>query len=227
VPGGAGRDRPGAFYGRRKGKGLRAGQDALLGTLLPRLRVDPADPAASFTGTPSELWLEIGFGGGEHLLAEARAHPDVGLVGCEAFVNGVAKVLAVVAREDVPNIRIWDGDAAELIRLMRPGSLGRVYLLYPDPWPKRRHRKRRFISPDNLAALARLMRPGAELRFATDIDDYAGWALARVLASASFRWTAERAADWRRPWDGWPGTRYEAKAAREARRPIYLTFERI
>jgi tRNA (guanine-N7-)-methyltransferase len=226
APGGGCGDR-GAFYGRRKGKGLRPGQDDLLRTLLPRVRAAPSDPGAAFAPPVAEIRLEIGFGGGEHLLAQARAHPEVGFVGCEAFVNGVAKVLAVLARDDIRNLRIWDGDAAELIRLMPPGSLGRVYLLYPDPWPKRRHRKRRFISPDNLAALARLMRPGAELRFATDIDDYAGWALARVLASPSFRWTAGRAADWRRPWDGWPGTRYEAKARREGRQPIYLTFERI
>ena len=227
VPGGADRENPGAFYGRRKGKGLRPGQDALLHTLLPRVRAAAPDPGAAFPDAIAEIWLEIGFGGGEHLLAQARAHPDVGLVGCEAFVNGIAKVLGVLAREGIPNLRIWDGDAAELIRLLRPGALGRVYLLYPDPWPKRRHRKRRFISSENLAALARLMRPGAELRFATDIDDYAGWALARVLGSPSFRWTAERAADWRQPWDGWPGTRYEAKARREGRQPIYLTFERI
>src|SRR5688572_14794565 len=148
VPGGAGRDNPGAFYGRRKGKGLRPGQETLLRTLLPSVRAAAPDPGAALPASLAEIWLEIGFGGGEHLLAQARAHPGVGLVGCEAFVNGVAKVLGVLAREDIPNLRIWDGDAAELIRLMRPGSLGRVYLLYPDPWPKRRHRKRRFFSSD-------------------------------------------------------------------------------
>jgi tRNA (guanine-N7-)-methyltransferase len=214
----------GAFYGRRKGKRLRGGQDELVATLLPQLRCDPARAIEGWQGRP--VWLEIGFGGGEHLAAQARAHPEVGLIGCEPFVNGVAKILRVIARESIQNIRIWDDDATALLDRLPPASISRAYLLYPDPWPKRRHRKRRFISPENLAALARVMSHGAELRFATDIDDYAGWALARVLRSPAFRWTAERADDWRRPWPDWPGTRYEAKALGEQRSPVYLTFER-
>jgi tRNA (guanine-N7-)-methyltransferase len=218
---------PGAFYGRRKGKRLRTAQDDLLRTLLPRLRVDPHEPLKAFDTPVSAVWLEIGFGGGEHLAAQARAHPEIGFIGCEPFVNGVAKLLAVIAREGLRNIRIWDADATELIPRLPPGSIARAYVLYPDPWPKRRQRKRRFVSDDKLAALAPVMAAGAQLRFATDIDDYAGWALARVLRSRAFRWTAERPEDWRRPWDGWPGTRYEAKALHEGRRPSYLTFERI
>jgi tRNA (guanine-N7-)-methyltransferase len=173
------------------------------------------------------VWLEIGFGGGEHLAAAARAHPGIGFVGCEPFVNGVAKLLAVIAREQLPNIRIWNADATDLIGRLPSGCLGGVYLLYPDPWPKRRHRKRRFISDENLEALGRAMAAGAQLRFVTDIDDYAGWALARVMRSGAFRWAAARPGDWREAWPGWPGTRYEAKALRAGRRPIYLTFQRI
>jgi tRNA (guanine-N7-)-methyltransferase len=172
------------------------------------------------------VWLEIGFGGGEHLAAQARAHPDIGFIGCEPFVNGIAKLLAVIDREGLANIRVWDADATRLIAMLPPGSIARASLLYPDPWPKRRHRKRRFISDESLETLARVMAPGAHLRFATDIDDYAGWALARVQRSGAFAWTAERPDDWRQPWPDWPGTRYEAKAIKEGRRPAYLTFER-
>jgi tRNA (guanine-N7-)-methyltransferase len=219
-------DKPGAFYGRRKGKRLRASQDELVRTLLPRLRVDPRDPLAAFPPPIASLRLEIGFGGGEHLAAQARAHPEVAFIGCEPFVNGVAKLLAAIAREHLPNIRIWDADATELIDALPPRSLAGVSLLYPDPWPKRRHRKRRFLSEQSLAALARVMAPGSELRFVTDIDDYAGWALACVHRSNAFAWTAERPDDWRRPWPGWPGTRYEAKAKKEGRTAAYLTFDR-
>ena len=221
-------ERGGAFYGRRKGKRLRAGQEVLMETLLPKLRIDPGrDPRETLERPTQNLWLEIGFGGGEHLAAQARAHPDIGFIGCEPFVNGVAKLLAVIDGERLQNIRVWDRDATELISRLPPASLDRIYLLYPDPWPKRRQRKRRFVSDQTLAALARILRPGADLRFATDIDDHAGWALARVLQSPHFTWTAERPDDWRKPWPDWPGTRYETKAVRDGRAPIYLTFRRI
>ncbi|HVL72391.1 MAG TPA: tRNA (guanine(46)-N(7))-methyltransferase TrmB [Beijerinckiaceae bacterium] len=221
-------ERGGAFFGRRKGKRLRAGQDDLVRNLLPRLRIDPdVDPRRAFGRPVEAVWLEIGFGGGEHLAAQARAHPEVGFVGCEPFVNGVAKLLATIARDGLDAVRVWDRDATELLPRLPPASIDRAYLLYPDPWPKRRQRKRRFVSEENLAALARVLRPGAELRFATDIDDYAGWALARVAASPDFAWTAERPDDWRRPWPDWPGTRYEAKALREGRKASYLTFRRV
>ncbi len=220
-------ERAGAFFGRRKGKKLRAGQDRRVATLLPQLRIDPAaDPRAAFQPPPRAVWLEIGFGGGEHLAAQAKAHPEIGFVGCEPFVNGVAKLLAVIEQESVGNIRLWDRDATELLPRLPPASFDRVYLLYPDPWPKRRQRKRRFISDETLSLLSRILRPGGEFRFATDIDDYAGWALARVLRSTHFCWNAERPDDWRKPWQDWPGTRYEAKALREGRVPSYLTFVR-
>jgi len=221
-------ERAGAFFGRRKGKRLRAGQEELLDTLLPRLRVPadgPIDLATLFPGCTS-VTLEIGFGGGEHLAAEARAHPDTGFIGCEPFVNGMAKLLAVIDAEGLSNLRLWDRDATELLPLLPEGALETVYLLYPDPWPKRRQRKRRFLSDDSLPALARTMRPGGELRFATDIDDYAGWTLARILRSPDFEWAAQRASDWLLPWPGWTGTRYEAKAKGEGRAAVYLTFRR-
>ncbi|MDF3061893.1 MAG: tRNA ((7)-)-methyltransferase [Microvirga sp.] len=223
-------ERAGAFFGRRKGKRLRKGQEDLLTALLPRLRLPeggPIDPAALIgEAFDTPRILEIGFGGGEHLAAQARADPRAGLIGCEPFVNGLAKMLAVIAREGLENVRLWDGDAAALLPRLAPASLDLVYLLYPDPWPKRRQRKRRFLNQDTLAAIAKILKPGGELRFATDIDDYAGWALARILRSADLAWTAERPQDWRKPWHDWPGTRYEAKAAAEGRRPIYLTFRR-
>jgi tRNA (guanine-N7-)-methyltransferase len=228
VSAGAGDERSGAFFGRRKGKKLRAGQENLIETLLPRLRVDPgADPRGGFDRPVEALWLEIGFGGGEHLAEQARAHPGIGFIGCEPFVNGMAKLLAIVQRDRLDNVRVWDRDATELLPRLPPGSLDRAYVLYPDPWPKRRQRKRRLISDETLALLARALRPGGEFRFATDIDDYAGWALARVLRCDEFRWMAQRADDWRQPWAGWHRTRYEAKAVREGRVPSYLTFVRV
>jgi tRNA (guanine-N7-)-methyltransferase len=222
-------ERTGAFFGRRKGKKLRAGQDDLVQTLLPALRVKPGEAPSSGFANPQarETWLEIGFGGGEHLAAQARAHRDVNIVGCEPFVNGMAKLLAAIGQEGLDNIRVWDDDVTKLLPTLPDGSFDRVYILYPDPWPKRRQRKRRLVSDEMLDMLARVMRPGAELRFASDIDDYIGWVLARILRSSRFRWTAARADDWRRPYEGWPGTRYEAKAVREGRVPSYLTFVRV
>lgn len=219
-------DSAGAFFGRRKGKALRAGQTRIVETLLPRLRVDPEGDLAAFRQRFSELWLEIGFGGGEHLAARARANPQIGFVGCEPFLNGMAKLLAVVDQEGLGNVRVDDDDVTKLLPRLPTGAFRVVSILYPDPWPKRRQRKRRLVSDETLAALARVIAPGGELRFATDIDDYAGWALARILRSPDFRWRAQGPDDWRRPWAGWPGTRYEAKALREGRVPSYLTFER-
>ncbi len=216
----------GGFFGRRKGKKLRSRQAELVDDLLPRLRIDrtgPVDPAALFPRPVSDVRLEIGFGGGEHLLAEAVAHPGIGHIGCEPFVNGMAKLLAAVDERGLDNVRLHDEDAIALIDRMPDASVGRVVMLYPDPWPKRRHHKRRLLSDETLARFARILRPGGEFRFASDIDHYVGWTLARILRSPDFDWTAERAEDWRRPWAGWPGTRYEAKAIREGRTPCYIT----
>jgi tRNA (guanine-N7-)-methyltransferase len=218
-----------AFFGRRKGKALRAHQAGLMDTLLPRVRVDLSalsDPGALFPNRAGDVRLEVGFGGGEHLAADARAHPDRGFLGCEPFVNGVAKLMARIEAEGLPNIRVHPGDAGELIDALPAASLSGVCILYPDPWPKRRHKDRRFVSDRTLSRLARVMRSGAELRFASDIDDYVGWTLARILRSPDFIWPANRESDWLTPWPHWSGTRYEDKALREGRRPVYLTFLR-
>ena len=222
-----------AFYGRRKGKRLRPGQEQRLEGLLPTLRVALPErgaflnPPDLFPVPVGEVWLEIGFGGGEHLAAQAEANPRVGIIGCEPFVNGVVKLLRAVDERSLRNVRVWDEDATALLAALPDASLARVYLLYPDPWPKRRQRKRRFVADASLAEIARVLKPGGLFRFATDIDDYAGWTLVRAARCPGLRWTAERADDWRTPFPGWPGTRYEAKAKAAGRRPSYLTFERV
>jgi tRNA (guanine-N7-)-methyltransferase len=223
--------RQGAFFGRRKGHPLRARQVELFGSLLPRLALDlrtsaPNDLADLFPLAVENVGLEIGFGGAEHLIAEAQAHPRTGFIGCEPFVNGMAKALVAIDELGIANIRLHHGDAVELLAWLPPQALLRVDLLYPDPWPKRRHWKRRFVSDANIAALARVLRSGGEFRFATDWANYAEWTLLRVLRSREFTWAAERADDWRKPWPGFSRTRYEEKALREGRAPTYLVFRR-
>jgi len=217
------------FYGRSRGKALRAGQKRLLAEALPKLSIarESLAEGRAFVPAPREMWLEIGFGAGEHLIEQAKANPDVGLVGCEPFLNGVVAAVAGLKREEISNVVLWRGDAQAVIEAVPDAFFARVFMLYPDPWPKRRHHKRRAVSVGFIAALARVMRSGAELRFATDIDDYAGWTLFRFLASPHFRWTAARADDWRQPWPAWRPTRYEVKARLDGRRPVYLTFVRL
>lgn len=231
-----GSDRPtgrrDSFFGRRKGKGLRAGQAEALGTTLAELRIDTAVPApqvlASLFGAPVEaVALEIGFGGGEHLIHRASTKSSVGRAGVEPFVNGMAKAARAIQAADIRNVRLFDRDAAELLDWLPAGSIGLVDLLYPDPWPKPRHWKRRFVNPRNLDRIARVLAPGGLFRFASDIDTYVSWTLQHVDAHAGFRWTAASADDWRAPFPGWPGTRYEQKAVKEGRRGTYLTFERV
>ncbi len=217
------------FFGRRKGKSLRPRQAALTENLLPSLRVDLgalSQRCLAKAAPYRDLWLEIGFGGGEHLASDAQAHPRILFIGCEPFVNGVAKLVSTIDEKTIQNILIHDGDALEILRALPDASLGRVTILYPDPWPKFGQRKRRFISPETIQQMARTLRDGEEVRFATDIDDYSGWTLARFQASENFDWKAREAKDWTTPWAGWPGTRYEAKAFREGRTPAYLTFVR-
>jgi tRNA (guanine-N7-)-methyltransferase len=223
-------NRTGAFFGRRKGHPLRQRQAALMDTLLPRLKLDlaapaPADLRALFHAV-DEVRLESGFGGGEHLIAEALQHPRSGFIGIEPFVNGMAKVLAAIVEHKLENIRLHYGDATDMLAWLPDMSLARFDLLYPDPWPKRRHWKRRFVQDKRVAAIARIVRPGGEFRFASDIPDYVAWTLMRLTRSPDFTWTAEQADDWRRPWPGFSGTRYEAKAKREGRVPCYLIFKR-
>ncbi|MFZ0065076.1 MAG: tRNA (guanosine(46)-N7)-methyltransferase TrmB [Pseudolabrys sp.] len=220
-----------AFFGRRKGHPLKPRQAALFDALLPRLAVDLTKPAPTdlrtlFATPVDDLRLEIGFGGAEHLIAQAQANPRTGFIGTDAFVNAIAKALAAVDEHKLANIRFYFGDASELLDWLPNAALSRIDLLYPDPWPKRRHWKRRFIQDDNLTRLARLLKKGGELRFATDIADYATYALVRVTRSPDFVWTAESADEWRNPWPGFAGTRYEVKAKREGRRPAYFIFRR-
>jgi tRNA (guanine-N7-)-methyltransferase len=221
-----------AFFGRRKGHPLRARQVALFDTLLPRLALDLASPARAdlhtlFAIPLDELRLEIGFGGAEHLIAQAIANPRTGFIGSDGFVNAIGKALTAIEDNTLGNIRLHFGDASELIDWLPEGALSRIDLLYPDPWPKRRHWKRRFIQDDSLRRLARILKAGGELRFATDIADYAAFALERVMRSKDFVWTAERAEDWRQAWPDFYPTRYEAKAKREGRTPAYFVFQKI
>jgi tRNA (guanine-N7-)-methyltransferase len=220
-----------AFFGRRKGHPLKARQAELFDTLLPQLALDlakpaPANLAALFPHTPQTLRLEIGFGGAEHMIAQALAHTDCGFIGADGFLNAIGKALVAVEDNDLTNIRLHHGDASELLDWLPDAAFTRIDLLYPDPWPKRRNWKRRFIQDESLVRLARLLKPGGELRFATDIASYVTYALARVMRSNDFIWTAEAADDWRKPWHGWSRTRYEAKAIREGRTPGYFIFKR-
>ncbi|MGI9384058.1 MAG: tRNA (guanine(46)-N(7))-methyltransferase TrmB [Methyloligellaceae bacterium] len=222
----------GRIYGRRKGHRLSPRQQQLIADDLPALRLDVARPAPQplrvlFSPPVRDVWLEIGFGAGEHLAWQANAHAEVGVIGCEPFVNGVAKLLVQITERGLRNVRIFDEEVHALLSWLPECSLGRIFVLFPDPWPKKRHHKRRLLSPPTLDALARLMRPGAELRVATDIGDYARFTLISARRAGHFTWMATRAADWReRPAD-WPETRYERKAAREGRRACYLRFVRV
>jgi len=232
LPEGDARTPRGAFFGRRKGHKLRAHQADLIDHLLPHLALDiqaapPPDLSSLFDPPATALRLEIGFGGGEHLVAEARAHPDTGFIGCEPYVNGMAKILAQIEAHNIRNIRLLAGDAAELLAWLPARALARIDLIHPDPWPKRRHWKRRFVQDATIAAMARVLQPGGDFRFVSDIDDYCAWTLAHLLRAPDFIWTAERVDDWRLPWDGYTMTRYGQKATREGRVAAYLRFRRI
>lgn len=199
---------------------------------LPGLSLDltmpaPVDLKTLFKADVRTVCLEVGFGGGEHLLHRARTCPDVGFIGIEPFVGSMAKAVAAVVDEGLANIRLYDDDAVNVLDWLPGASLDLAYQLYPDPWPKKRHWKRRFINRQNLDRYARALKPGTEFRFASDIDTYIDWTLRHCRDHPAFAWTAESAADWKRPWAGWPGTRYEAKAVREGRVGRYLTFLRI
>lgn len=220
-----------SFFGRRKGHRLRRRQAELVDQALPRLAIDLATPAprslaALFPGKTDSVRLEIGFGGGEHLLAEGRANPDTGFIGCEPYLNGLAKILARLEAAPADNLRLFAGDAAELLAWLPAASLQRIDLIHPDPWPKRRHWKRRFVQQATIASMARTLQHGGEFRFVSDIDDYAAWTLDLFRRTPDFVWSAERADDWRKPWPGFTHTRYGAKAVREGRAATYLIFRR-
>lgn len=222
------------FYGRRHGKTLRDSQREYLDEDLAALSPGPVDWDVNPDRTPLDLpalfgdrpvWLEIGFGGGEHMVHQADLHREVGIIGCEPFVNGVAMLLGKIRQAKLDNVAVHPGDARDLFDVLPDGSIARAFLLYPDPWPKARHHRRRFVTPEHLEPLARVMATGAILRVATDIEDYVRQTLEQVPRHG-FRWLAERPSDWREPWDDWYSTRYERKALREGRRPHYLTFQR-
>ncbi|WP_418595071.1 tRNA (guanine(46)-N(7))-methyltransferase TrmB [Ponticoccus sp. (in: a-proteobacteria)] len=222
------------FYGRVKGKTLRPAQETYLDEDLAALSpgaVDwevnperlPLDLKARFGDRP--VWLEVGFGGGEHLVHQAAQNPDVAIIGCEPFINGVAMLLGKIRAAGVTNLAVYPGDARNLFDVLPGGSIAKAFLLYPDPWPKKKHHRRRFVTPEHLDPLAEVLAPGAEFRVATDIPDYVRQTLVEV-PKAGFDWLAERPDDWRAPWGDWLSTRYEQKALREGRVPHYLTFRR-
>lgn len=225
------------LHGRRRGKKLRDGQQSLLETLLPRLTLDvpktaddgtnTIDLARAFGGAlpAGGVWLEVGFGAGEHIVWQANRHPTVGLIGCEPYINGVAKCLAHIQRTGVANIRLFTDDARFVMAVLPDRSLDRAFVLFPDPWPKSRHHKRRFVQRDTLDALARSMKPGAELRLATDDPSYLPWMVEHVCTHLAFEWLAQRAFDWRTRPDDWPATRYEQKML-AGPKPVFLRFRR-
>jgi len=224
------------FYGRRKGKSLRQSQVGYLQEDLGSLKVEgvdwntnpdrrPLDPVALFAGRP--VWLEIGFGGGEHMVHQAAQNPEIGMIGCEPYINGVAMLLGKIRAAGVENVAIHPGDARDLFDVLPQASIERAFLLYPDPWPKARHHRRRFVNPEFLDPLAKVLKPGAILRVATDIEDYVRQTLEQLTRHPAFDWLAETPDDWRNPWNDWHSTRYEQKALREGRKPHYLTFRRV
>ncbi len=220
------------FYGRRYGRPLRPARARLVETLLPRIALT-LESAASLPGLkglfesePEELWLEIGFGAGEHLAAQATARPEVGFLGVEIFVNGIAGLLARIDADGLKNVRIYRGDGRDLLEALPEAALARVAVLFPDPWPKTRHRRRRILQPETLDHLARVLRDGGELRLATDDPDYLTWMLEKTTAHPAFGWLARRAADWQERPSDWPPSRYEQKALARGARPTYLRFRR-
>ena len=221
----------GSFFGRRKGKTLRATQAVALDRTLPRLLLDlskpPPDPLSKLFPMPvDQIRLEIGFGGGEHLLHEASRCPATGFIGVEPFRNGLAKAVTVIEQSGIGNVRLFNDDAALLLDWLPPGVLARIDLLYPDPWPKPRHWRRRFIRSDNLDRLARSLAADGVFRFASDVDSYVRWTIREVVRNGRLKWAEAGMEDCVAPWPDWPGTRYEAKAVREGRRPAYLMFRK-
>jgi tRNA (guanine-N7-)-methyltransferase len=216
-------------YGRRRGRKLSPRQQALLEHELPKVAIDLASPPPArltdlFGDNLRDVWLEVGFGDGGHLLWQAEHNTDVGIIGCEPFVDGVVKVLSTLESGRLPNVRLHAEDARDLLAWLPAGSIGRLFVLFPDPWPKRRHGKRRLLAPATLALLARCLRSGAELRVATDSADYVRTILLAVVRQPDLLWQAAGPGDWRR--SSWPATKYEQKAAREGRKTYFLTLRR-
>jgi len=222
------------FYGRLKGKHLKKSQEGYLTEDLDALSPGAVDWDANPARDPlnlkdlfggKDVWLEVGFGGGEHVVHQAATNADVGIIGCEPYINGVAMLLGKVRKANVDNLRIYPGDVRDMFDVLPDASISKAFLLYPDPWPKARHHRRRFVTPEHLEPLVRVLKPGAEFRVATDIPDYVRQTLEEV-PKQGFEWLAEGPDDWRRPWSDWISTRYEQKALREGRVPHYLTFRK-
>ena len=222
------------FYGRLKGKSLKQSQKGYIEEDLEALSPGPVDWEANPSRVPLDLdglfdgkpvWLEIGFGGGEHMVHQAAQNSDVGIIGCEPYINGVAMLLGKIRKAGVKNVAIHPGDARDIFDVLPEASIDRAFLLYPDPWPKTRHHRRRFVTPEHLEPLVRVLKPGAIFRVATDIEDYVRQTLEQVPRHG-FDWLAECPSDWKEPWDDWISTRYEQKALREGRVPHYLTFRK-
>lgn len=231
------RDRRIATFGRQGSRNLSPHQRELMRTMLPELRVPMPDSGMvdlglvfpHSTGEPgtSEFWLEIGFGSGEHMIGQAKANPQLGYLGCEVFREGVGRALSKIEQDALTNIRLWDDDARDLLERLPDACLDRAFILFPDPWPKPRHHKRRIVSMETLDLLARVMKPGAVLRCVTDIDHYAAWMVEHFLRHPDFDWLASSPDDWRNTPDDWVPTRYQAKATREGRPSYYLDAQRI
>ncbi|SEP59318.1 tRNA (guanine-N7-)-methyltransferase [Devosia sp. YR412] len=220
---------PRAFFGRRSGKKLHGGQQAVFDATLPDLEIKldgKLDPRALFPDA-EKIIVEIGYGGGEHLALEAGRHPHTGYIGCEVFTGGIGKMVQSIAAEELRNVRLFTDDAYKLLVELPDASLDEVYLLYPDPWPKTRHHKRRFVSPTTLKELARVIRPGGLFHFASDIEDYANWTLAHIVREPEFSFAPHKPGSWHEPYEGWEATRYEQKARREGRLiSFYFSFTR-
>ena len=218
-------------FGRKGGRALSPRQQRLLDELLPQLQLDLAKPgptlAALFTAPVTATWLEIGFGGSEHMIWQATHNLGVGFIGCEPFVDGVVKALTAIDEQHLGNIRLHADDARDVLRWLPDASIDRAFILFPDPWPKARHRKRRLVSGPTLALLARVMKSGSELRVGTDIADYAHTMLAAFEGQSAFVWTATSPTDWREQGADWPVTRYQRKAIREGRRSYFFRFRRV
>lgn len=221
----------GNFYGRRKAKPLKPVQAGAYDSVLPRLRIDleksaPQNLSELFPHKPEQIVLEIGFGGGEHLIHRAKLHPEIGFIGCEPFINGMAKAAQKIDEFQLENIRLYDEDATDLLDWLPDASLNRIDLLYPDPWPKKRHWKRRFLNASNVVRFHRVIKSRGEFRFASDIESYVNWGLRHILDHGGLKWTAQSPADWHEAWPEWISTRYEKKAIREGRTPCYMKFEK-
>ena len=220
-----------AFFGRRSSHKLYSTQQKLVEELLPHIEIDLEKGQPDLNRlfgdrVQAPLFLEIGYGGGEHLARHARTHPENNYIGCEPFMGGVGKMLSYIDRQALENVRLYREDALHLLRALPANAVSGAYLLYPDPWPKKKHHKRRFVNPVTLGQLARILKPGAEFRVATDIEDYATWVLAHIVRSDEFSWHPKAASEWRTPWADWEPTRYEQKAKREGRASFYFSFYR-